>query len=518
MERQLSLDLRPSLDRLAVWSPRDIWNHLDADLLDELHEDRRVEHKPASLHLSELAKYYSMWSNTSEGGILLIGIDRDSQPEGCLCVGQAKINEIEKLHTNMCPLARPETRRVPVIVNGKYDYILAVFLPYIGRLVETHRHEAFIRYGDSIHRMTDEEKHDFRSSRHELSWEQQECGLLFPTDFDGSIVDEFCSSYRESESLPSLSDEEVLELASLGRRTPDGFVANNALALVAGKSPRQLIPGSRVRVQRFEGAIEGEGDTYAPISNKWIDGNIVNILRQARDHIEAILYDFSWMKDGRFITTREYPFSAWFEALVNCCIHRSYSFSGTESTVKFFEDRLEFESPGGFCPPVNEHNIYEVRASRNPIICSALYYLGITRMAREGTRRIRASMQEWQLPEPKFEQEAIHGVLVRVTLQNDREMRRRVLDKDVVEHFGIEKWRALTADEMKVAAYAFRNEIVNVSEAQRVTGRTWKTAKKTLDRMASKGVLVFNAGEYERDPKAHYTVVRRIENGKPGKA
>jgi ATP-dependent DNA helicase RecG len=172
--------------------------------------------------------------------------------------------------------------------------------------------------------------------------------------------------------------------------------------------------------------------------------------------------------------------------------------------MKFFEDRVELESPGGFCPPVNERNIYEVRASRNPVLCGALYYMDITRMAREGTRRMRASMQEWQLPDPKFEQETIHGVVVRVTLQNDREMRRRVLDKDVVEHYGIDKWRQLTADEMKVAAYVFRNTTVNVSEAQRVTGRTWKTAKKVLESMSKKGVIDFVRGEYERDPKAHY--------------
>lgn len=515
MEQQLSLDLRPSYDSLAVWSPRDIWNNLTADLLDQLHEDRRVEHKIASIHLDELAKYFSMWSNTSEGGILLIGIDKHRKPEGCLGVGQDKINGIEKLHTNLCPLARPETRRIEVSVGGKSNFVLAIYLPYVGRLVETNRHEAYIRYGDSIHKMSDEEKHDFRSSRHELSWEQQACGLAFPSEFDRSIIREFCDNYRDSESLPERSDEEILELAILGRRTPSGFEANNALALVAGNNPRSLIPGSRVRVQRFEGMQEGQGDTYAPISNKWFDGNIVSILRQAREHIEAILYDFSWMRDGKFITTKEYPFPAWFEALVNCCVHRSYSFSGTDATVKFFEDRMELESPGGFCPPVNAHNIYEVRSARNPTICNALYYLGITRMAREGTRRIRQSMQEWQLPEPKFEQEAIHGVLVRVTLQNDREMRRRVLDRDVVENFGVEKWRLLTEDEMKVAAYAFRNSVVNVSEAQRVTGRTWKTAKKSLDRMVTKGVLQFVPGQYERDPKAHYlAVTKEPENGK----
>jgi ATP-dependent DNA helicase RecG len=113
-------------------------------------------------------------------------------------------------------------------------------------------------------------------------------------------------------------------------------------------------------------------------------------------------------------------------------------------------------------------------------------------------------MLEWKLPEPSFEQEAVHGVLVRVTLQNNKEFRKRVLDQDVVEHFGIERWRHLTDDERNVAAFAFRNNTVNVSDAQRVIGRTWKTCKALLDRMAAKGVLVFVSGKYERDAKTHY--------------
>jgi predicted HTH transcriptional regulator len=89
---------------------------------------------------------------------------------------------------------------------------------------------------------------------------------------------------------------------------------------------------------------------------------------------------------------------AWFESLVNACVHRSYSFSGTEITIKVFPDRMEIESPGGFVPPVNEKTIGFTRSSRNHHLMDALRYLGYVRMAREGVRRIRESMS--QSPEP----------------------------------------------------------------------------------------------------------------------
>jgi ATP-dependent DNA helicase RecG len=41
------------------------------------------------------------------------------------------------------------------------------------------------------------------------------------------------------------------------------------------------------------------------------------------------------------------------------------------------------------------------------------------------------SMKEWNLPDPDYTQEAIHGAIVRVTLKNNNDLRRRVLDRDL---------------------------------------------------------------------------------------
>ncbi|MCI0552429.1 MAG: hypothetical protein L0287_15875, partial [Anaerolineae bacterium] len=224
--------------------------------------------------------------------------------------------------------------------------------------------------------------------------------------------------------------------------------------------------------------------------------------------IDDLNYDVNWLnRDGKFVTTLEYPRWAWLESLINACVHRSYSFSGTEITVKFFPERLEIESPGGFVPPVNEKTIYSTRSSRNHNLMDALRYLGYVQMAREGTKRIRQSMKDWDLPEPQFKQEAVHGVVVRVTLMNDHESRKRSTDRDVAQFFGVDVWRTLQDHEIKIVAYAFRNKQIQVSEAQRLTGRTWGTSKKDLERLTRKNLLAFVPGAYARDPKAHYIVV-----------
>ena len=274
---------------------------------------------------------------------------------------------------------------------------------------------------------------------------------------------------------------------------------------MAAKDPRALIPGCRVRIQRFQGRNEGEGHTYNPVVDRFIEGNAVQIIERTAMILENLIYDFTWLdNDGKFVTTKEYPRTAWFEALVNAVAHRSYIFSGTDITIKFFDDRMEMENPGGFCPPVSPENIYEVRASRNAFLMDAMYLLDYVKMAREGTRRMATSMEQYGLPAPEFTQEAVHGLLVRVVLKNDSEYRRRAGATEVIDAFGSEVWRTFDEDEQKLAEISVRNGEINVSDAQKAIGRTWHTAKKKLMRMVGKGALDYVHNQSERDPKAHF--------------
>ena len=356
--------------------------------------------------------------------------------------------------------------------------------------------------------MSEEEKRDFRATRQELSFEMEIAPYEWTKDFDLRIIQDFCDAFREREGKKNWTNDEVLIDRHLIRRNDQGkLVPLNSLILMAARDPRRTIPGCRVRIQRFATIQEGTGEGYSPIRDRFVEGNLVEIIRRASEEISDLIYDVTWLnRDGKFVTTPEYPEWAWFEALVNACVHRSYSFSGSEISVKLFPDRVEIESPGGFVPPVNERTIYETRSTRNYHLMDALSYLGYVQMAREGTRRIRESMKEYGLPEPVFKQEALYGVVVRVTLMNDQETRKRATDRDVALHFGVDLWKQLQEHEIKIAAYAFRNGAIQVSEAARLTGRTWATSKKDLERLTRKGVLEFEPGKFVRDPKAIYRV------------
>lgn len=514
MDLQFSLPFESEpispMENPALWTPRDLWVRLNQHVLEVFKEDRRLERKDYKKPvLDELAIYYSTFSNTPDGGVLVYGITNNGEIVGC-DFNTNQINDVESSHIDRCPGAKPEFKRVPVVVDGKQKFCLAVFVPYVGILVETNKNEAWIRYGESRHKMSEEEKHDFRSTRQELSFEQTVAASYeYPRDFDLRVIQDFCDAFREREIKPDWTNDEVLTDRHLVRNVGGINKPLNSLVLLAARDPGMAIPGCRVRVQRFESNTEGQGESYAPLRDKAIEGNLLKILQEAQEVISSLIYDVTWLNnEGKFVTTPEYPQWAWFEALVNACVHRSYSFSGTEITVKIFSDRMEIESPGGFVPPVTEKTIYSMRASRNHYLMDAMRVLGYVRMSREGTRRMRESMKQYQLPEPVFKQEALHGLVVRVTLKNDQGSRKRASNKDVATHFGVDIWKQLEEHEIKIVAYAFRNETVQVSEAQRLTGRTWATSKKDLERLVKKGVLKFEPGKYIRDSKALYRLIK----------
>jgi len=277
---------------------------------------------------------------------------------------------------------------------------------------------------------------------------------------------------------------------------------------------------------RFEGEREGVGDRFNVIKDIWIEGPVPRQLVEAETILDGQLRDFSRLgPDGKFYTAPEYPKPAWYEALVNACVHRSYGLRHMHITIKMFDDRLEVESPGGFPPLVNPENIYETQHSRNPHLMDAMYYLDFVKIANEGTRRMRTTMQEMGLPLPEFKQRQTNHSSVLVTLRNDSKHRRVWLDSDATSIVGEAIFQGLSQEERRIINWVAENRRINVSQAQRLTSRGWQKARRILMGLAERGLLERVAREdLERDPKAHFVLANGPgaragqENGDPNRS
>ena len=159
-----------------------------------------------------------------------------------------------------------------------------------------------------------------------------------------------------------------------------------------------------------------------------------------------------------------------------------------------FDDRLVVESPGGFPPFVTPENIYEMHHPRNPTLMGALAYLDYVQCAHEGTRRIRQTMADMELPAPEFSQLEAGHAMVRVTLRNDVKQRKVWVDSSVGRAIGEALFDSLTADERRAVNCAVEDGDVSVSHIQRLTNRTWPSAKKLLMGLVGKGILMHAFG------------------------
>lgn len=284
----------------TFWTPREIWVRLTEHNVSSFIEDDRIEFKSANkLHWDDLIQYWSMWSNTLDGEAIVYGVENNKKITGCSHLTQEQMDTLQHFHVQRCPLATPEFKKVAVHSNGRVDVMIAVYIPYKGILVETNKGQAFLRRGSIKCEISHEEKEDFKSTRHERSFELRECSLSFPKDFDDKVIYDLCQGFREREDKPDWSDREVLVDRNLLSEVDGKFFPRNALALIAAKDPRLVIPGCRVRVQRFSGTEEGAGSAFSPLKDFYIEGNIVKILKDAQEIIKSLIYDVTWLnKEG----------------------------------------------------------------------------------------------------------------------------------------------------------------------------------------------------------------------------
>lgn len=499
----------------------ELFARLDQSLISQLKEDRRLERKSAGVHAASLADCMVMFANTSpDGGIILVGVEDDGSITGLSSIPTERRNKLERSGDTHTTGVKYESRLIPVTTaGGLRDFILALRVHYSpNRLVENSKGDAYVRRGDSKKKLTDTEKRELRSARGEIPAELELCvQYRFPDDFEEGLLRQFVESFLQSRGLGNdeRSIEEVLELRRLGTRSSNRFTPNLACVLLFAKDPLREVPGCRIRVLRFEGEQERTGEKYNVVKDFWIDGPVPSLIVDAEKIIEGQLRDFSRLgPDGKFYTAPEYPKAAWYEALVNACVHRSYMLRNMNVFVRMFDDRMEVESPGGFPGIVTPENIYEIHEPRNPFLMEAMYYLRFVKCAREGTRRMRESMHSSSLPPPEFSQLDTADNLVRVTLLNNIKQRKVWIDSNVGALIGEALFESLSEDQRRAVNFVAENGKIGVSQLQRLTGRSWPAAKKILDRLTQIGILQHHVdSEKDRDPQAHYTL-RRNGRGK----
>ncbi len=289
------------------------------------------------------------------------------------------------------------------------------------------------------------------------------------------------------------------------------FIPNAACVLAFARDPVELFPGCQIRFLRVDGEFEQSGANYNVIKTVPLEGPVPRLLEQTAELLSGQLRDFSRLgPDGVFYGAPEYPYAAWYEALVNACVHRSYGLKNMNIFVKMFDDKLVIESPGGFPPLVTPDNIYTMHHPRNPTLMRAMFYMGLVKEHAEGTKRMRDTMKDMKLPPPIFEQtrSGIGNAAVRVTLRNEIKQRKVWVDSDVSKLLGEALSRNLSSEEKRVLNFVAEYGKINVTQCHRLIPSLakWHSAKRLLIKLVEKGLLKQVHSSVIRDNKAHFVL------------
>ena len=502
-DEQLSFDFQPPNSALPhLWTPDDIFGSSDQETVALFAEDGRVERKRVEVKAKDLGDYLSMWANTQpHGGIVFIGVGKDGTLLGCKHASTGHLNDLETTR-RYCPDAKCEFKRIPIInAKGGQDFVIALRVHYRSdKLVETVDGSAYVREGEEKRKLTESEKREIRLNKGELDCESELVSLPFPGAFNLELLETYRDAFVTKRGLQHrYGIEDVLSLNKLGKRSGADFQPNLACALLFAKDARQVLPGAFIRILRYEGSEERFGHGLNSVADRLIEGPLPLQLAEAEKFIGSQIRNFTRLgRSGRFVTSPEYPTDVWLEAVVNAAVHRSYNLRHMNIFVRMFDDKMVIESPGAFFPPTTAKTIYDGHNPRNPNLMWALYYFDFVQCAYEGTRRMRRSMQEANLPEPVFAQREVGMFQVSVTLKNNIEFRKSYVRSEAAIVIDPVMYDSLSEDEKMIINWMADEKQPNVTDVMHILQKDWRAAKSILGGLERKAIVARTPGK-ERD-------------------
>lgn len=367
----------------------------------------------------------SSFSNQDSGGIILFGVDEESDFQA---VGVYDAHDLQKQVTEQCNQMTPVVRPLFTVVEEDGKLFVSAEIPavdvterpcfYAGK---GRQKGSYIRVGDADQPMTEYEIYSYEAYRKRYQDDIRPVPQASVQAFDDAALDAYTQRLKKSKpNLARLEDRQIHELMGI---TKDG-VPTLAAVFLFGLYPQAYFPQLCILAVVVPGTAIAESgpDATRFLDNKRIEGTIPQMFDQAlafvikNMRVQTVIDPVTGKRNDRY----EYPVSAVREALLNALVHRDYSMytEGKPIQVSLFSDRLEICNPGGLYGRIRVDQLGRVQPdTRNPVLATALEMLEVTENRYSGIPTIRAAMKQHGLPEPVFEDT---GNAFLVTLRNDR--------------------------------------------------------------------------------------------------
>lgn len=368
----------------------------------ELNElDWKLELSP---NKERLAEHLSAFSNHTDGGFMVYGINANGEVQG------VSPQESEKIITQLGNIARdglepsqriqhysevfqgkpllfvhiPESEEKPVSLRGKgYEF-------------------AYMRSGGQTRRMKQEDlSRAILQSRH-LRYEELEALSCSIADIPEYLE---IKAWMDLLKKPDASDDAVIDALvneKMIYRNGDRCVISNLGAIVAAGN-LQLFPGKErfsVRVIKYSGASR----VNAIEEREFEQGYAVEFQNLIRS-VVSMLPTSEVIKDALRKTVPVYPEITVRELVANALVHRDFTITSSHPTIEIFIDRMEIINPGKLLPSVKIDRLIDTTPeSRNELLAKIMRRMGICEERGSGIDRALFEVELYGLPPVQFEE------------------------------------------------------------------------------------------------------------------
>lgn len=457
-----------------------------------------VEAKRATREMpSDLPETLSAFSNTFDGGVILLGIDESSgfSITGVLDVERMSGRVAQACRDELDPPIRPMLSSEEV--DGKKVVIVEVpelqarekpcFIKSRGLV-----NGAFLRIGGTNRKLTAYETAVLVANRAQPVDDARPANSAAVEDLDPDLVSAMIARVRarRGAAFARVDDETVLR--QLGVVTNEG-TPTLAGILALGRFPQQFFPQLDMTFSFFASPDrEPMADGTRFLDSASIDGPMPVMLDEALRRIRLNMRHRAVIHGAGRVDVPDYPEAALREALSNAMMHRDYSgmAQGTQVRIEMFSDRIEIESPGGLYGPVSTESLQAgdaVSSSRNAVLAKLLEDVvgpdgeAIAENRGSGIATMQRALRDARLGPPEF--------IDRVSRFTVRFRNATLVDDETFAW--IESLGGAGLSERQVAALALARQGATLTNARyrAVGGCDAATATRDLGDLRDRGLL-----------------------------
>lgn len=468
----------------------------------QLFLDRRewqsFECKRAAVQPHKLLETVVAFANT-DGGFIVVGLEDPSKAHGeKRLIGISEnldyVSEFLKLISKeIDPPIRLWNKFELSIKNtrGVKDSLLVVNVKKSNDVHSLKKGDTFVRQGRQNVKIGSQEIMRLQYEKGAVKFEEERSGIKTLEDFDQELL----IKYKRDTQSENQDDWQFLKDNGLVVKQNSDFELSRAAVLLFGKNPSVILKSKcGIKISHYYGTKPTySGEPNFVIRPFTTEDPLLTQIEKTLGYFRNVVRNSPPKLSGStFKPSHLIPEWAFQEAITNAVIHRNY-FLQNDIQVRFFDDRIEIESPGTYPGHITIGNIRTERFARNPIIQRTLnrFRAAPNLDIGEGVDRMFKIMREYNLYEPLYFPPTIRPNSVLLILFN--------LQK-------VEYWDT-------VSKYLDEHYRITNKEARRITGVT-DTLKmsRLLKSWLNKGLLEkvnkgFKGDVYYRRPGVEPTTI-----------